>query len=131
MSEDLSVDATSHLRPGAGPWSWEEIMYWRRGTLLALAVLSLALVLAAPGAAEAGPQVDAAVKPSLGGKVWGWFEDWLAALRNPWAIFAESDCDQGSHIDPNGGGTCLLIGPGGATDGADSDQGSHIDPNGG
>lgn len=108
-------------------------MYWRRGTLLALAVLSLALVLAAPGAAEAGPQVaeDTAAQSSLGGKVWGWFEGWLAALRNLRAIFGESDGDQGSHIDPNGGGTCLLIGPGGATDGANSDQGSHIDPNGG
>lgn len=105
-------------------------MSWRRGTLLALAVLSL--VLTAPGAAEAEPQspADTAAQTSVKGKAWGWVESWLAVIRKPLSIFADSDCDQGSHIDPNGGGICIPMGAGGAGDGANSDQGSHIDPDG-
>lgn len=105
-------------------------MYWRRGTLLALAVLSLALVLAAPGAAEAGPEGPAdTAPPSLSRTVLGWLENWLSILRNPMSASEGVNCDHGSHIDPDGG-LCIPLGPGGAGDGSNSDQGSHIDPDG-
>ena len=107
------------------------IMCRRRGTLLALAVLMLALTWTVP-AAEAGPQVAAnpAAQASLGEKVWGWVESWLAVIRGPLAVFEGLDCDHGSHIDPNGGSSCGLSGQGDSGDAANSDDGSHIDPDG-
>lgn len=106
-------------------------MYSRRGILLTLVVLSLALMLAVSGPAEAGPHgpAEATAPATVGGKLWGWVEAWLAVARKPLAAFAESDCDQGSHIDPNGG-PCILGDPSDPGNSSNSDHGSHIDPDG-
>lgn len=104
----------------------------RRGTLLALAVFSLAVAVTVPRTAEAGPRGAAkpAAEASLGSKVWSQLESWLSILRKPTSVFNGLDCDQGILIDPNGGGSsCGMSRPGGPDEPASSVDGSPANPN--
>jgi hypothetical protein len=104
----------------------------RRGALCVLVVFSLALTLALPGGAEAGPlgKTQPAAEASLSGNVWSQLASWLSILRKPLSVFEGVDCDQGILIDPNGGGSsCGLSGEGGPDDAAGSPDGGPTLPN--
>jgi hypothetical protein len=70
----------------------------------------------------------------LVGDLWNWGARWLEMVLEPWAPMAQTTCDQGLMIDPNG--QCrslaveqhgLMIDPNGQSK---PDDGPMIDPNG-
>ncbi|HEX3127004.1 MAG TPA: hypothetical protein VH394_06715 [Thermoanaerobaculia bacterium] len=54
------------------------------------------------------------------GDLWSWGARWLEMALSPWEPTAQTDCDHGSMIDPNGQCRSLLV----------EQQGPLIDPDG-
>jgi hypothetical protein len=54
------------------------------------------------------------------GNLWDWGARWLETILEPWAPVAQTACDQGAMIDPDGKCRSLLV----------EQQGLMIDPDG-
>jgi hypothetical protein len=106
----------------------------RRGTLYLAVVLALAVSSAAPARAAGSGGNDTL---SSWSGLWSWL---VAVVSHQPAL--QTDCDRGSHMDPNGGCTATVaplsecgsqIDPDGRCRAAVaplSDCGSHMDPDG-
>lgn len=68
------------------------------------------------------------------GNLWDWGARWLGAVLEPWAPVAQTACDDGLMIDPDGKCRSLLVEQDGAMIDPDGqpklDHGPMIDPDG-